>query len=88
MFEMIWKSLGLKKKKHYSDNEDDDNDEQHKKSIEPKRRAQVFAKPQDESTSGLQDIKSMFAANKTRTVHRQEQVFWMEKQNKKKRHPQ
>jgi hypothetical protein len=68
------KFLGLKKKSHLSDHEDDDEDEQQTKSSEPKRRAQVFAKPQEEST-GMQDIKSMFAASKTRNVHKQEQVF-------------
>ncbi|CAF4277182.1 unnamed protein product, partial [Adineta steineri] len=65
-------SKRLKKKQHYSDNEDDDDDDQQTKSSEPKRRAQTFAKPQEEST-GMHDIKSMFAANKTRVVQRQEQ---------------
>ncbi|CAF3355969.1 unnamed protein product [Rotaria sp. Silwood1] len=66
-------SKRLKKKQHYSDNEDYENDdEQQTKASEPKRRAQVFAKPQEEST-GMHDIKSMFAANKTRNIQRQEQ---------------
>ncbi|CAF3590618.1 unnamed protein product [Adineta steineri] len=65
-------SKRLKKKQHYSDNEDDDDDDQQTKSSELKRRAQTFAKPQEEST-GMHDIKSMFAANKTRVVQRQEQ---------------
>ncbi|UJR25876.1 hypothetical protein I4U23_007226 [Adineta vaga] len=63
----------VKKKRHYSDHEDDDDDDEQSKSSEPKRRAQVLAKPQEEST-GMQDIKSMFAANKTRNVLRQEQT--------------
>ncbi len=67
------KYSGLKKKQHHSENEDEDDDEQPTKASEPKRRAQTFAKPQEEST-GMHDIKSMFAANKTRSIHRQEQV--------------
>ncbi|CAF0895230.1 unnamed protein product [Rotaria sordida] len=65
-------SKRLKKRQHYSDNEDNDDDEQQTKSSEPKRRAQVFSKPQEEST-GMHDIKSMFAASKTRNIQRQEQ---------------
>ncbi|CAF4026543.1 unnamed protein product [Rotaria sp. Silwood2] len=63
-------SKRLKKKQHYSDH--DDEDEQQTNASEQKRRAQVFAKPQEEST-GMHDIKSMFAASKTRNVQRQEQ---------------
>jgi len=71
------KFSGLKKKQQHSDNEDDeenDDDEQQTKSIESKRRGQVFAKPQEESTR-MHDIKSMFAATKTRHIQKQEQVF-------------
>ena len=65
--------LGSKKKKpHHSD--DNDDDDQHNKVTEPKRRAQTFAKPQEEAPVA-NDIKSMFAANKTRRVQRQEQVL-------------
>ena len=66
-----FKISGLKKKQQHSDSEDDN--EQQGKSSELRRRAQVFAKPQEEST-GIQNIKSMFAANKTRNIQRQEQV--------------
>ncbi|CAM4970193.1 unnamed protein product [Rotaria socialis] len=69
-------SKRLKKKQHHrdsdDDNNDDDDDEEESKSSEPKRRGQVFAKPLEEST-GMKDIKSMFAATKTRTVQRQEE---------------
>jgi hypothetical protein len=72
----IFEISGLKKKSHNIDQEeeDDDDEQQQTKSTEPKRRAQVFAKSQDE-TPTTHDIKSMFAATKTRTVQRQELVF-------------
>ncbi|CAF0773863.1 unnamed protein product [Adineta ricciae] len=68
-------SKRLKKKRHSSGNEDNDGEDDHQKTkaSESKRRAQVFAKPQEESTR-MQDIKSMFAANKTRNIQRQEQI--------------
>ena len=72
-FNFIWKFKGLKKKRQHFDSDENDDDEQSKTS-EPKRRGQTFAKPQEEST-GMQDIKSMFAATKTRTAQKQEQVY-------------
>lgn len=65
--------LGMKKKRDYSDEDDDDSQDHKGKSTEPKRRGQVFAKQQDEAPPA-NDIKSMFAASKARTVQRQEQV--------------
>ena len=62
---------GLKKKSRHSEEEDD---EEQTKSSEPKRRAQVFAKPEEEEPPKMHDIKSMFAASKTRNVHKHEQV--------------
>ena len=64
--------LGMKKKRDYSD-EDDDSQDQKGKTTESKRRGQVFSKQQDEAPVA-NDIKSMFAATKTRNVQRQEQV--------------
>jgi len=60
----------LKKKARHSSS---DEGEREAKASEPKRRGQVFAK-QDEETKGMQDIKSMFAVNKTRNIQKQEQV--------------
>ncbi len=68
--------LGLKKKSRHSD--DDDDDEEQTKSSEPKRRAQVFAKPDEEEPAKMHDIKSMFAASKTRNIQKHEQVFQFE----------
>jgi hypothetical protein len=62
---------GLKKKSRHSD----DDDEEQTKSSEPKRRAQVFAKPEDEEPTKMHDIKSMFAATKIQNLQKQEQVF-------------
>jgi hypothetical protein len=67
--------LGLKKKSRHSD---DDDDEEETKSSESKRRAQVFAKPDEEEPAKMHDIKSMFAASKTRNIQKHEQVFHFE----------
>jgi hypothetical protein len=67
--------LGLKKKSRHSD---DDDDEEETKSSESKRRAQVFAKPDEEEPAKMHDIKSMFAASKTRNIQKHEQVFQFE----------
>lgn len=63
-------SVGLKKKSRHSSSNESEEDT---KSSEPKRRGQVFAK-QDDEAKGMQDIKSMFAASKTRNVQKREQV--------------
>ena len=65
--------LGMKKKRDYSDEDDDDSQDAKGKTTEGKRRGQVFSKQQDE-TPVANDIKSMFAATKTRNIQRQEQV--------------
>ena len=61
----------MKKKSRHSDEEEEEEEET--KSTEPKRRGQVLAKPEEQTTK-THDIKSMFAASKTRTVQKQEQV--------------
>ena len=61
----------MKKKSRHSD--EDEDEEEESKSAEPKRRGQVLAKPEEESTKA-HDIKSMFAASKARHVQKQEQV--------------